>query len=113
MGMKLMFIAMTFLIGLFGLVISLLLVNDKISPNNSVGVRTSETLANKDVWYKANRYFGKDFLIVSIIWLVVSVALYIYREKLEIPIILVITQLITVIGVLIPVVRIFSYLKKL
>jgi len=113
MGMKLMLIAMTFLIGLFGLVTSILLVNDKISPNGVVGVRTSQTLANKDVWYKANRYFGKDFLIVSIVWLVVSVALYMYREKLELPIVLVITQLITVIGALIPLVRVFSYLKKL
>jgi len=33
-----------------------------------MSVRTSQTLANKDVWYKANRYFAKDFLIVSIVW---------------------------------------------
>src|SRR5664280_868502 len=65
---------------LFALV-SLPLVFRKIPRNGFYGYRTRATLGSDFVWYEANAYFGRWFLIASAITCIAAVLLY--RSGLE------------------------------
>jgi uncharacterized membrane protein len=51
------------------LLLALPLVFDLIPPNRVYGVRTVKTLADKDLWYRVNRYAGWCLILSSIIYL--------------------------------------------
>jgi uncharacterized membrane protein len=43
-------------------------------PRNRIyGIRTSETLANDAIWYRANQFGGWAFLVSSIIYLTIAI----------------------------------------
>ena len=54
-------------IGILEMVFSIPLIYMKIPPNRIYGFRTRETLNNEELWYKANRYGGRDLLIAGIL----------------------------------------------
>ena len=60
---------------LFALV-SLPLVFRKVPRNVLYGYRTRATLGSDFVWYEANAYFGRLFLIASVVTCVAAVFLY-------------------------------------
>jgi len=60
---------------LFALV-SLPLVFRKVPRNSFYGYRTRATLGSDFVWYEANAYFGRLFLIASVVTCVAAVFLY-------------------------------------
>ena len=43
----------------------------KIKPNWFYGFRTSKTMSNKEIWYKSNKYFGRNLIIIGIILIAV------------------------------------------
>ncbi len=51
------------------LLLSLPLILGLIPPNRVYGVRTAETLADRDLWYRANRYGGWTLVVSSILYL--------------------------------------------
>jgi uncharacterized membrane protein len=51
------------------LLLSLPLIFGLIPPNPIYGVRTAETLADRDLWYRANRYGGWTLAVSSILYL--------------------------------------------
>lgn len=51
------------------LLLAVPLILGLIPPNKIYGVRTAETLADKRLWYQANRYGGWTFFISSLIYL--------------------------------------------
>jgi hypothetical protein len=53
---------------------------DKIPPNRWYGFRTHETLSNKEIWYKANRYMARDLLVLGIVHLVFTVFMVLFAE---------------------------------
>ena len=54
------------------LVLALPLILGLIPPNRLYGVRTVETLADKQRWYQANRYGGWALLVSSLLYLGVA-----------------------------------------
>lgn len=51
------------------LVLSLPLILGIIPPNRIYGIRTVETLSDKDRWYQVNRYGGWSLLLSSLLYL--------------------------------------------
>ena len=52
--------------------LALPLVVGLIPPNRIYGVRTAETLGDKGLWYRVNRYGGGTFLVSSLIYLSIA-----------------------------------------
>jgi uncharacterized membrane protein len=49
------------------LVLSIPLALQLVPPNRVYGFRTPKTLSNPRIWYEANRLFGINFIIASIV----------------------------------------------
>jgi len=98
-----------FLGGLVMIGISIPLILKKIPPNMWYGFRTKKTLSDKQIWYKANKYMGKDFLMVGIAISIVSLSLFLFTKNTPEPV----TVGIVLIPVIIVVIRGFIYLNKL
>ncbi len=65
--------------GLCGLVfigISIPLVFEKIPPNSWYGFRVPKTLSNREIWYKANKFMGKDFILLGGILFIYNLAVF-------------------------------------
>jgi uncharacterized membrane protein len=60
----------------FFVLVSLPLVFRKVPRNGFYGYRTRATLGSDFVWYEANAYFGRWFLIASAITCIAAVLLY-------------------------------------
>lgn len=67
------------LIGLLFVGISIPLILRRIPPNWMYGFRTRKTLANPDIWYKANEYAGKLLAIAGVMMTLASVGLGMLR----------------------------------
>jgi uncharacterized membrane protein len=61
-------------------VMSLPLVLRKVPRNGVYGYRTRATLGNDVLWYDANAYFGRWFLVVSVLAAATEVALYLWGD---------------------------------
>ena len=53
-----------------------------VPPNTVYGVRTEKTLSNKELWYKVNKYSGRDFALAGVVLVVISLVLL--RRKIGI-----------------------------
>lgn len=51
------------------------LYKGKVKPNNWYGLRVGETMANEQVWYAANAYCGRDFVVLGAIVSLLAVLL--------------------------------------
>ncbi|BDV43586.1 hypothetical protein GURASL_25090 [Geotalea uraniireducens] len=49
------------------------LIGGMVPPNRWYGIRTARTLADRRVWYRANRFGGWAFLLASVVYLLVAV----------------------------------------
>lgn len=58
------------------LVISALLIRDKIPPNRILGFRTEDTLSDPDLWYPANRFLGRCMAVGAIVSLGFNLVLW-------------------------------------
>ena len=47
----------------------------KVKPNGWYGFRTSKTLSDEGIWYKANAYAGKLILVIGLSWIIGAVVL--------------------------------------
>ena len=53
------------IIGALFIGISVPMVLRRIPPNQFYGFRTRKTLSDSDIWYKANKYMGRDFIVAG------------------------------------------------
>lgn len=51
----------------------------KVPPNVVYGYRTRATLADEDVWYDANAYFGRCLIVASLCGVLAAWALYVLK----------------------------------
>ena len=58
------------------LVISALLIRDKIPPNRILGFRTEDTLSDPEFWYPANRFMGRCMAVAATLSLGFNLALW-------------------------------------
>lgn len=60
--------------------LSIPLLLRKVGPNVVYGFRTRATLADEELWYAANEYFGGRFIVASLVS--AAAALYVSRSGL-------------------------------
>jgi len=60
------------------ILIAIPLILRRVPPNPVYGFRTRTTLADENIWYATNAYFGRNFVISSIISGIAVYLLYIY-----------------------------------
>jgi len=105
-------VALSFLVpGIIEIILSVPLILEKIKPNVFYGFRVKKTLSNKDIWYKANKYTGKDMLIAGLILTIGSIGFFVV--EMDIVTIAIIGLLLLTIPLATMLVRAFIYLKKL
>ncbi len=92
--------------GLLFIGIFIPLIFNKIPPNRFYGLRTRKTLGNKDVWYKANKYMGRDLCIAGVVITVGSYLVPLLQSKSP-------TSMLLLIPVGIALIRSLIYLRKL
>jgi len=100
-------------VGLLEIIMGIPLLLGKIKPNALYGFRTPKTRSSDEIWYKANKYFGRDFLIVGIIITICSLFLLVCESGLSVIELSWIGILILTIPLVAVVVRSLVYLKKL
>ena len=98
--------------GLVFVIISIPLILEKIPPNRWYGFRTEKTLSNSEIWYRINKYTGKDLFIVGILLLLIAPVLFVSKDRLPETVINLLGLLIVVLLVAI-VVRGLLYLRKM
>lgn len=98
--------------GLLFIGISIPLILGKIPRNHWYGFRTRKTLSNNEIWYKANKYMGKDIVILGCLMVLYNLVLFIFKptvfsfETTG-------NMILLVGGLLLVLVRSLLYLKKL
>lgn len=101
-------------IGPLFIAIAIPLILKKIPPNMYYGVRTEKTCkpGNEEIWYKANKYGGWQFLIAGFIFTFCIVLLFILEEKIPtaVEVILFSTGFV---AIFVAVIRSLLYVKKL
>jgi len=93
--------------------ISIPLILEKIPPNHWYGIRVRKTLANKGIWYKANKYSGRDFCVIGFMLVLAALMLLIFRESIRLFVLVPIVLALTVVPVMVAVVRALLYVRKL
>ena len=92
--------------------ISIPLLYEKIKPNKWYGFRTRKTFSSEEIWYKANKYMGKDLIIFGCLMILYNLVLFV----LPIDTLFFVCPgnlIISVAGVSIVLVRSLLYLRKL
>ena len=98
--------------GLLWIGISIPLLYEKIGPNWLYGFRTRKTLSNKEIWYKANKYMAKDFIILGCVQIFYNLVLIVWPINI-LPLLCAGNMLILIGGVAIILIRSLLYLRKL
>jgi len=100
-------------VGLLEIILGIPLLYEKIKPNWYYGFRTSKTVNNKEIWYKCNKYVGRDLIIAGIIVAIGSLTLLFYKNNFSVETIAFIGIFLVSAPVIIVLIRGFIYLKKL
>ena len=93
-------------------IIAIPLILRKVPRNVIYGFRTRATLENDFVWYEANAYFGKLFLISSLVSTVLIVFLY-FSDIVSAQNFINASIAVLVVPSLIPVLLTFRYIKSI
>ena len=88
-------------VGLIFIILSIPLIQERVSPNVFYGFRTEKTLSNPDLWYKVNKDFGYKMLYSGIILIVCNLILLSFSRSLGITAILVIDSLILLVPLIV------------
>ena len=99
--------------GLLFIGISIPLVMEKIKPNQLYGFRTPKTLTDERVWYKANKYMGKDFVIFGFFIILYNLAVLILPKNFLSYLLFPGNIIILIAGTALVLIRSLLYLKKL
>lgn len=72
--MNIIFIANT-IAGIVIVALAIFLIWEKVPPKGGCGIKTRKTLSDEKIWYAANKYFGKLFLIAGVLITITSIFL--------------------------------------
>ncbi|MCE5340314.1 MAG: SdpI family protein [Planctomycetaceae bacterium] len=61
--------------------ISIPLLLEKIGPNQWYGFRVEKTLDNREIWFKANKYMAKAFIVMGCIQIIYNIVLVILKTS--------------------------------
>jgi len=100
-------------VGILEIIVGIPLLLGKIKPNWLYGFRLLKTLSTDEIWYKSNKYVGRDFVVAGIIVTLCSLFLLIFRSSFSIIEITWIGTLLLIFPIIIVLIRGFNYLKKL
>ena len=95
------------------IVFSIPLIIRKIPRNAIYGFRTTKTMANDDIWYRANRYGGICILVAALVTLAGITILFLNKEALSFEIFNNTSFALFVGPILISVLLSLDYIKKL
>jgi len=105
-------ISMAF-IGLIEIIVAIPMLKEKIKPNIWYGFKTTKTLSDPEIWYKANKYAARELIISGILLLITSSILYIFKNMICFNFFSIISLIILTISIILMTLRSFRYLKKL
>ena len=88
-------------------------IKEKIPPNKWCGFRTKKTLSDKEIWYKANKYMGKELLKAGCAIIAMALLLFIFKSRLPAKYGEIVFLVIITIPVAITLVKCLLYLRKL
>ncbi len=71
-------------LGALSVVLGIPLYLQKIKPNYIYGYRTRRTLSDERIWYAANKYFAKLFIISGIVTTSASLILFLIAANIDI-----------------------------
>lgn len=93
--------------------ISIPLIQRKISRNGLYGFRTTKSLSSDQIWYDVNAYFGKAFLISNLTTAIAMIVLYSIRQQLPLEYFMQFSTATLIIPSVIAVVFTFIYLHTI
>ena len=108
-----MLIIVFILVGMLEIIIGIPLLLEKIKPNWLYGFRLTKILSNDEIWYKSNKYVGRDFIIAGIIVIFSSLILLVLTSCLSVIEITMISPLLLIVPLIIIWIRGLIYLHKL
>jgi hypothetical protein len=89
------------------------LLKGKIESNCIYGFRVQKTLANEDIWYQTNKYFGREVIISGAIVILFSVIIFFFCGKMK-PLWLILSVVfLPYIPLIIAIIRTLLFLRKL
>ena len=109
----LLFIIANILIGALDIVMGIPLLLEKVKPNWFYGFRLPVTLSSKEIWYKSNRYVGRDFIAAGIIIITVSLVLLLFESNFTVLEVVWIELTLVLASIIIILARGFIYLKRI
>jgi uncharacterized membrane protein len=101
------------LIGLSEIISGLPLFLGKVKPNWYYGLRYVRTISSEKVWYKSNKYFGRDIVVSGIILVLASLLLLLLKTGLSSFEIFLFCLFLIIFPIVIILFRAYKFLKKL
>jgi uncharacterized membrane protein len=89
------------------------LIFKKVPPNSAYGFRVAKTLANPEIWYKANKFGGIGVLVSGLITLITCLWLYLNQDSFSADSINTIGFSFFLIPIVISVIITLRYIRKL
>ena len=99
--------------GIIEIILGIPLFFEKIKRNWLYGFRLPKTLSSDEIWYKSNKYVGRDSIVAGIIVILGSVFLLVFKTGFSVNEILLICLILLIVPVIIIIIRAINYLRKL
>ena len=113
MSIELLLIIITVLIGILYIIIGVPLLFEKVKPNWLYGFRLPKTLSNDEIWYKSNKYVGREFIVAGIVVVFGSLFLLVFKSSFSIIEITWMGASLLTIPLIVVLIKGVIYLKKL
>lgn len=101
------------IIGALEIIMGLPLMFGKIKPNWFYGFRLPKTMSNKEVWYKTNRYVGRDFIVAGMIVIIGALVVLMFQFDFDILEITMLLNFLLVVPLFAIIARGVIYIKKI
>lgn len=101
------------LVGLSEIISGLPLLLEKVKPNWLYGLRFLRTMPTEEIWYKSNKYFGRDIVVSGILLVLASLLLLLFKSSLSVIETFLFCLFLITLPIIIILIRAFIYLKKL
>ena len=101
------------LMGFSEIISGLPLFLEKVKPNWFYGLRYIRTMSTEKIWYKSNKYLGRDIVISGILLVFASLLLLLFKLNATVFEIFLFSLFLIILPVITILIRAFMYLKKL
>lgn len=101
------------IVGVLEIILGLPLLFEKIIPNWFYGFRLPKTMSNKEIWYKTNRYVGRDFIVAGIIVIIAALVVLMFQINFNVIATTFILTIVLIVPIIVIIIRGLIYLKKI